>query len=1106
LNVPSENRPCISPETNRRIERKNKIATVASWGTIGIACLGILGYLPGFHILGRIRPDYIPMAPSTAICFILLGGILLAMLRTELSGRIRQFACMFSLGITLFSLLELAGLGLNRDLNFEDALIPNLGYLRGIPIARMSPATAIVFLISGMATFALLSNQQYEGKRQQLLLNLGCGLGAAVIGTSIVFCFAYWIGSPFMYGRGTMIPMALSTAIAFLLIGMAIVGAAGKTSLLAKLLSRSQRVNWAMNAHSRFVFLAMIMISACALVLAVVTAMLYRHELREQRELLQVTAQSQARLIESIATNEIELAQHLSEIEPGYDPTARAIGQIIDAHEKYTGFGETGEFTLARQDEDEIIFILRHRHGDVDQPRPVEFESELAEPMRRALNGISGTVIDLDYRGEMVLAAHEPVAILNLGIVAKIDLAEIRQPFIRTGSAATAVALLVVLAGTVLFFWIGNPILRRLESYSHELEKEVAERRLIEETLRENEEKYRAVFEQAPDSVLLIDCETKEIVEFNDQTHLVLGYTREEFSRLRISDIDVNESPKNVTAHVEQIRGDGHSRFETRHRTKDGQLLDVSVTSRVFSLNGRELLASIWTDTTDRLKVARERERLMHAIEQANDSIVITDVDGIIQYINPTFEKVTGYSRAEALGKTPRILNSGTHEAANFEEMWNLISSGGTWSGRLVNRSKNGTLFTEDAVISPVRDDAGRIINYVAVKRDVTESIKLEEQFNQIQKVESIGRLAGGVAHDLNNMLTPILGYSELLSEDLETEDNRLDYVEGIISAGSRARDLVRQLLAFSRKQTLVYKSIDLREVIENFEGLLRRTIPEDIEIQIKHSTNSMLIKADIGQIEQVLMNLTVNAADAMQGGGTLTIETAQVDLDSDFAAKHQEFPSGSYMLLAVSDNGCGIDNDTHQHLFEPFYSTKGAQGTGLGLATVYGIVKQHDGNVLVESELGKGTKFKVYLPISEGFQSQAKPAKATTNSLRGDETVLVVEDNDQVRKLTSTILERHGYQVYTANSGPVALSLLEERDTPIDMLLTDVVMPEMNGSELFALASKKQPELQVLYMSGYTADVIGHRGVIDEGTAFIQKPFNGNDLISKIQEILEAA
>ncbi|GAB6145352.1 response regulator [Desulfocicer niacini] len=386
------------------------------------------------------------------------------------------------------------------------------------------------------------------------------------------------------------------------------------------------------------------------------------------------------------------------------------------------------------------------------------------------------------------------------------------------------------------------------------------------------------------------------------------------------------------------------------------------------------------------------------------------------------------------------------------------------------------------------------------------ETQHLQEQFAQAQKLESIGRLAGGVAHDLNNLLSPILGYGEMLLEDTPEADPRREFLKEIVSAGSRARDMVGQLLAFSRKQTLEFKPVDLNDLLKRFEKLLRRTIREDVTIKFNLAPGLPLIKGDVGQLEQVVMNLAVNAQDAMPHGGSLAMSIVEIELDDTDAEVFEGGIAGPHVMLTVKDTGTGMTDTTLQHLYEPFYTTKEpGKGTGLGLATVYGIVKQHDGTIQVESA-PTGTVFRIYFPVGSDVRKGDQP-EAVCNTGAGEqrgETILLVEDNESVRDLTVIILKREGYDILVAENGNDALARLEGHHGNVSLMLTDVVMPEMNGKELFNQVSALYPEIKVIYMSGYTDEVIAHHGIMDEGVHFIQKPFSVNDLSAKLREVLD--
>ncbi len=468
---------------------------------------------------------------------------------------------------------------------------------------------------------------------------------------------------------------------------------------------------------------------------------------------------------------------------------------------------------------------------------------------------------------------------------------------------------------------------------------------------------------------------------------------------------------------------------------------------------------------------------------------------------------MTGYTRQEVIGQNPSVLKSGKQDPAFYRNLWKTISGGAMFQGRMVNKRKDGTLFTEEATISPVRDAAGRIVNYVAVKRDITEQLGLAAQFQQAQKMESVGRLAGGVAHDYNNMLSVILGYTELALEKVAPAEPLHADLKEILAAARRSADITRQLLAFARKQTIAPKVLDLNETVENMLTMLRRLIGEDIDLAWLPEENGLTVKIDPSQLEQILANLCVNARDAITGVGKMTIETNTVTFDQAYCAQHAGFVPGEFVLLAVSDDGCGMDKVTLDSIFEPFFTTKDVnKGTGLGLATVYGIVKQNNGFINVYSEPGKGTTFRIYLPHHVG-EAEIIPARVIREILEGQgERVLLVEDESAIREMAERMLERLGYRVLAAATPGEALRLAEEHPDEIQLLITDVVMPGMNGRELANQLHSLYPDIKILFMSGYTANVIAHQGVLEEGVQFIQKPFSLKDLGFKVRAILDQA
>jgi PAS domain S-box-containing protein len=504
---------------------------------------------------------------------------------------------------------------------------------------------------------------------------------------------------------------------------------------------------------------------------------------------------------------------------------------------------------------------------------------------------------------------------------------------------------------------------------------------------------------------------------------------------------------------------------------------------------------------------AAERDRLTTAIEQVAETVEITDAQGLIVYVNPAFETITGYTRAEALGRNPNIVKSGLHEADFYREMWETISSGKTWHGRMVNRKKDGTLYTEEATISPVRDAAGVITSYVAVKRDISRELALEAQLLQAQKMEGIGRLAGGVAHDFNNLLSVILSYVGFAAKDLPEGQLKSDLLE-VKKAGDRAAQLTGQLLAFSRKQISRPERLDLNELLSEMERMLSPLIGEDVELVRRLAPGLGVVKADPGHLEQVIMNLVVNARDAMPEGGKLTLETANVDLAAEYVVSHAVVPPGAYVRLAVTDSGVGMSSETMERLFEPFYTTKDVgKGTGLGLSTVYGIVKQAGGSIVVGSVPGQGSTFQIYLPRQPAAPPiAAVPPATVAKPSTGVETILVVEDEAALRAVIRRLLEASGYTVLLAGNGEEALRVAAEHKGDIDLLLTDVVMPRMNGKQVAEELCRRRPSLNVLYMSGYTGNVISQQGTLDEKTAFLAKPFSEIELTRMVRKTLDGA
>jgi len=506
-------------------------------------------------------------------------------------------------------------------------------------------------------------------------------------------------------------------------------------------------------------------------------------------------------------------------------------------------------------------------------------------------------------------------------------------------------------------------------------------------------------------------------------------------------------------------------------------------------------------------KLNRSEEQYRTILQDLDDSYFEVDLAGNMTFFNDATCRTLGYTEDELMGMNNRSYMD-KENAEKVSQAFSKIYTTGIPSKGFDYEiiKKDGSKRTIEIAVSLIKDSGGQRIGFKAICRDITERKTLEAQLHQSQKMEAIGTLAGGVAHDFNNLLTTILGYADFALSSIDKDNPLYGDIEEIKEAGNRAVSLTSQLLAFSRKQIIQPKILDLNEGIQEIEKMLRRLIGENIELHTTLESGLRMVHADPGQIDQVTMNLAVNARDAMPQGGKLIIETANVDLTSDyFRDRGLDDRQGPYVMLAVSDTGIGMDEETQAHIFEPFFTTKAlGKGTGLGLSTVYGIVKQSGGFIWAYSEPGQGTAFKIYFPEVRGKATQKKEEYAGIETLNGSETVLVVEDDDLLRKMAEKVLRHYGYEVLIAQDGREALSLSTNHNGLIHIMVTDVVMPGMSGREVAEHLQPLRSEMQVLYMSGYTDKVIVSQQVLDPETDFLQKPFAPEDLVRRIREILD--
>ncbi|MBA4396180.1 MAG: hypothetical protein C0394_02140 [Syntrophus sp. (in: bacteria)] len=646
--------------------------------------------------------------------------------------------------------------------------------------------------------------------------------------------------------------------------------------------------------------------------------------------------------------------------------------------------------------------------------------------------------------------------------------------------------------------------------------QDFTEQKLGEEALRESENLFHTIFDRASDGILIADVSTKIFFKGNAVVCSMLGYTPEELAALSIHDIHPPADLPRVLEIVEkQIKGEVVHAENLPVLRKDGTIFYADIGSTPATICGRDCLVGILRDVTERRRahdaLTKSEERFRKAFYTSPDAVHINRIeDGMCVAVNPGFTRITGYTEQEIIGKTSIELNIWHNAADRKRLIEGLRRDGQVANFEAVFRMMSGEL--RDGLMSATIIDLDGVPHILGITRDVTErkqveqeKQKLQAQLLQSQKMESVGRLAGGVAHDFNNMLGVILGYVELALEKIDSAHPLGANLLKIRKAAEHSADLTRQLLAFARKQVVSPRALDMNDIVGEMLKMLQRLIGEDIRLIWQPGVNLWLVKMDPSQIDQILVNVLVNARDAVSGAGNVAIETKNVCLDAADCADHPGLFPGEYVRLTVSDDGCGIDAEMLGRIFEPYFTTKGTgKGTGLGLATVYGIVKQNEGFIDVHSEPDRGTAFRIYLPRHIGKVEQAEPTGRPEQERRGRETVLVVEDEPTLLELAKIILEDQGYRVLAASTPAEALRLAGEQAQEIHLLLTDVVLPEMNGRDLAQRFLSIHSRAKCLFASGYTDEVIARHGILDDGLNFIQKPFTVKSLLAKVRETLE--
>lgn len=580
----------------------------------------------------------------------------------------------------------------------------------------------------------------------------------------------------------------------------------------------------------------------------------------------------------------------------------------------------------------------------------------------------------------------------------------------------------------------------------------------------------------------------------NQAACAALGYSFEELVSMSVPQIDPDFPQAAWPKHWEEMKQSGSMTFEARHKRKDGHMFPVELTTHYMEHLGQEYVWAFVRDITERRRMEEDNRRLTAAIDQTTEAILITDQQGIIQYVNPAFEQLTGYSAEEALGQNPRMLASGLHDAEFYRPLWERICSGKVWSGRFINAKKDGTLYEQETTISPVRNASGKIVNFVSVRRDVTRERELEIQLRQSHKMEAVGQLASGVAHDLNNLLTVISTASQLLRDKVSDNEQALTWLDSMNQAVAQATEMTRSLLTFGRKLPVRKRHIQLQDEIKSAARMLSHSLPAGIELIVEIECDQPIwVYADPTSLQQIILNLAVNARDAMPDGGTLRIQVAPPEVFPEQALPSTP-PESQQVRITMSDTGSGMSAEVRSRIFDPFFTTKPpGQGTGLGLAVVHGIVQDHGGSIRVQSQVGGPTSFSIFLPCVAPAESPGALAVEATAELTGEGIVLLAEDHAQVREIIAAGLNSVGFTVKQVNDGQEFLTAANHLSENLRLLVLDVDLPKKDGLDCLRSLRAAGLEVPAIVVTGSN---IAHLGDLDDGqTVLLSKPFAVGDL-----------
>lgn len=766
--------------------------------------------------------------------------------------------------------------------------------------------------------------------------------------------------------------------------------------------------------------------------------------------------------------------------------------------------GKTGVYAVcATLDKDMQCFPTHLSSKQVFERIPTVMNGQNL-PMKYALEGKKGVIFTKDYRQKDVVAAYAPIGDYGLGAVVKVDTRELHDPIIELLKIIAPLLLTLIIIGIILLRWLITPLLRKLIQSNREALK-------ANTLLQESETKLQTVLDSSTIAVIWSD-ESGSIEYINHSFTSMFGYTLEDIPTVTqwyssgLPNAEYRERimtlwKKNVSE--SKLYNKPVAPTDVTITCKDGTTRHTILTA---AWAGTRLIANI-IDMTDHYRYENKIKKLSSALEQAGESIIITDKEGTIEYVNPSFTTMLGFSEEEAIGKKPLILQSGLHNETFYHEMWHDISHGKVWQGRVIDKRKNGDPLPILMTISPILDDDEHVINYIAIQKNLKEYEDLEEQFYQAQKMEAIGTLVGGIAHDFNNSLAAITGNVYLAKQSCAAVPDALSRLGEIDALAFGAADMIKQLLAFSRKGTLQMKSLDITLLLKDVIKLNKASIPEHINLIHHIADNAVIVHGDPNLLQQVLVNIINNARDALvhTKKPLLSVSLDRFNLDDIFSEKHPEINSESMACISICDNGAGIHKEDLTHLFEPFFTTKAVgKGTGLGLAMAYGAIQSHNGVIEVSSELNKKTCFQIYLPVLQDDHIEDGTPASNQVALGHGETILFVDDNETIITSGKGVLESLGYNVITAQNGLDAIAAYEKYKNEIDLLILDVVMPKMGGPEALQAIQKLNPNIKAMFSTGYDKNQTLQKGISIQKEPVISKPFSVPELSQTIRKMLE--